>query len=74
VDVALADVERLDWSVVVVHDVPVGALDRLDDLLTRCAARGVTFTTDFPDDCTPIRAGAPTGSFELLGVGPSRPG
>jgi hypothetical protein len=28
-------------------------------------------TLDVPDDCTPIRAGVPTASFDLLGVGPA---
>lgn len=68
-DVALADIARTPWSVVVVHDVRVGALDRLDDFLARCGAAGVEFTTDTPDDCTPIRSGRPTASFGLLGVG-----
>jgi peptidoglycan-N-acetylglucosamine deacetylase len=71
VEQALADIERRAWTVVVLHDVPGAALDRLDDFLARCADAGVELTRDVPDDCTPIRAGAPTPSFELLGVGPA---
>jgi hypothetical protein len=69
--VALADVERQPWTVTVLHDVAQASLDRLDDFLARCADRGVTFTADVPDSCTPIRAGVPTGSYDLLGVGPA---
>jgi peptidoglycan/xylan/chitin deacetylase (PgdA/CDA1 family) len=72
VDAALADVARQPWSVVVLHDVPGAAARRLDDFLTRCADAGVELTVDVPDSCTPIRAGVPTTSFELLGVGPAR--
>jgi peptidoglycan/xylan/chitin deacetylase (PgdA/CDA1 family) len=67
---AMADVERLAWSVVVLHDVPDASLGRLDEFLTRCTDAGVELTVDVPDDCTPIRAGVPSGSFDLLGVGP----
>ena len=69
-EAALADIEREPWTVVVVHDVADAALERLDDFLARCADRGVALTLDLPDSCTPIRAGAPTASYGLLGVGP----
>ena len=67
---ALADIEGQPWTVVVLHDVADAALGRLDDFLARCADAGVAFTLDVPDSCTPIRAGVPTSSFDLLGVGP----
>jgi hypothetical protein len=67
--VALDDVTDRPWSVVVLHDLPTGAADRLDEFLTGAADRGVEFVTETPDDCTPIRAGRPTSSFPLLGVG-----
>lgn len=70
---ALADIERRPWSVLVVHDVADAALGGLDDFLTRCGDAGVQFSVDVPDECTPIRAGVPTSSFELLGVGPPHP-
>jgi peptidoglycan/xylan/chitin deacetylase (PgdA/CDA1 family) len=69
-DVAVADVEAVPWPVVVVHDVADAALARLDHFITRIDRRGVVFTTDVPDACTPVRTGAPTSSWELLGVGP----
>ena len=73
-DVAIADVATREWSVVVLHDVPVGALDRLDDFLARLKDCGHRLVLDTPDACTPIRAGRPTSSFALLGVGDAAPG
>ena len=50
VDVAMAAVASQPWSVVVLHDVKVGALDRLPDFLERLTAAGVEIRTDFPAD------------------------
>ena len=67
-DVALAAFEREPWSVVVLHDLPGAAAGRLDAFLRQCRERGAVFTQDTPDACTPVRAGAPTSSYALLGV------
>ena len=40
-----------DWSVIVLHDLPVGALDGLPRLLDRLVGDGVELRDDFPDDC-----------------------
>jgi peptidoglycan/xylan/chitin deacetylase (PgdA/CDA1 family) len=56
-----------DWPVVVVHDLPVGALPRLPELLDRLDAAGAEPTLDLPESCVPIRRGRPTGSWALLG-------
>jgi peptidoglycan/xylan/chitin deacetylase (PgdA/CDA1 family) len=66
---ALDDITSQPWTVVVLHDLPVGAADHLDEFLERLDALGVQFSQDSPDECTPIRAGAPTSSFAVLGVG-----
>ena len=68
-DRAVDDVTSHPWTVVTLHDLPVGAADRLDEFLDRLGALGVEFSLDTPDDCTPIRAGVPTASFSVLGVG-----
>ncbi|HEU4841127.1 MAG TPA: polysaccharide deacetylase family protein [Ilumatobacteraceae bacterium] len=68
---ALADIGRQPWTVVVLHDVPDASLAGLDEFLVRCADAGVELTLDVPDECTPIRAGVATTSFEVLGVGPA---
>lgn len=66
VDVALADIDRLAWSVVVLHDLVDAALPRLDQFLTAVANRNPTWSQEFPDECTPIRSGAATSSFDTL--------
>jgi peptidoglycan/xylan/chitin deacetylase (PgdA/CDA1 family) len=68
-DVALADVAGRAWSVVVLHDLPVGAVDRLDEFVGRLQDLGADLRLDTPDDCTPVRAGIPTSSYALLGAG-----
>jgi peptidoglycan/xylan/chitin deacetylase (PgdA/CDA1 family) len=68
-DRAVDDVTSHPWTVVTLHDLPIGAADRLDEFLDRLDALGVQFSQDTPDECTPIRAGAPTASFAVLGVG-----
>ena len=57
VEVALADVARTDWSVVVVHDLATGAMDRLPAFLDGLAAMDVEIVPEFPDACVPIRQG-----------------
>jgi peptidoglycan/xylan/chitin deacetylase (PgdA/CDA1 family) len=68
VDRALSDVDDLGWSVVVLHDVVDAALPRLDEFLTAVAIRQPTWSQEFPDECTPIRHGLATASFETLCV------
>lgn len=57
VDVALADADRQEHTVVVLHDFVLDAIDHLDRFLALLVDRGHTFTTEWPDDCLPIRAG-----------------
>jgi peptidoglycan/xylan/chitin deacetylase (PgdA/CDA1 family) len=70
VDDALTGVEENPWSVVVLHDVAGAALDRLDEFLTAANGRGAVWSQDFPEDCTPIRNGSPTSSFDTLCLAP----
>jgi peptidoglycan/xylan/chitin deacetylase (PgdA/CDA1 family) len=66
---ALDDVRAHEWTVIALHDLPIGAAGRLDEFLAHLHGLGVRFSQDSPDDCTPIRAGQPTGSYALLRVG-----
>jgi peptidoglycan/xylan/chitin deacetylase (PgdA/CDA1 family) len=50
VDAALADVERLDHAVVVLHDLPTGAMAALPRFLDSLEARGMSIVQDFPPD------------------------
>jgi peptidoglycan/xylan/chitin deacetylase (PgdA/CDA1 family) len=66
VDHALTGIDQNPWSVVVLHDVVGAALDRLDEFLTAARSRAVVWSQDFPEECTPIRDGEPTSSFDTL--------
>ncbi|MFC4472849.1 hypothetical protein ACFPH6_51815 [Streptomyces xiangluensis] len=66
VEPALEMVAEQDWAVVVVHDLPTGAMDRLPAFLDGLAAMDVEFVTDFPDECTPIKQGVLRSSLSHL--------
>jgi peptidoglycan/xylan/chitin deacetylase (PgdA/CDA1 family) len=66
VDTALADTERLDHAVVVLHDLPTGAMDALPTFLDGLAARGVAIEQDFPADVVAIDRGVPTALDGLV--------
>lgn len=68
VDHALKGIEENPWSVVVLHDVADAALPRLDEFLTAAALHNSAWSQDFPDECTPIRDGVATSSFDTLGI------
>lgn len=51
---ALADCRANPWPIVVLHDIPSGAMLHLDDFLSRLESEGAEFTQEFPPDCTPI--------------------
>jgi hypothetical protein len=51
---------------VVLHDVVDAALPRLDEFLTTMAGRDPIWSLDFPDECTPIRNGWATSSFDTM--------
>ena len=53
---ALADIERLDWTLVVLHDVPTGAMRALPRFLDALAERQVTVVSELPPACVPIRS------------------
>ncbi len=57
VDRCLDDVMRDDWSVVVVHDLPTGAMALLPRLLDRLEKSGAEFRQDYPPACVPIVRG-----------------
>jgi peptidoglycan/xylan/chitin deacetylase (PgdA/CDA1 family) len=54
---ALRHVERLDWTLVVLHDVPTGAMQALPRFLDRVRASGVEIVQEFPPACVPIERG-----------------
>ncbi len=57
VERALAQCRAQAWSLMVLHDLPSGSIDHLDEFLDRAAAEGARFRQDFPPDCVPIVSG-----------------
>jgi len=57
IDRALADCRTRDWTLVVLHDLPNGAMKHLDSFLRKLRDAGHEITQDFPPDCTPIVGG-----------------
>jgi peptidoglycan-N-acetylglucosamine deacetylase len=54
---ALADCKSRQWTLIVLHDLPNGAMAHLDDFITRLQRDGFEFTQEFPPDCVPILDG-----------------
>ena len=57
VDRALDQCRSQDWTLMVLHDLPTGAMRHLEGFLDRAGAAGARFRQDFPPDCLPIRSG-----------------
>jgi peptidoglycan-N-acetylglucosamine deacetylase len=54
---ALADCRSRPWTLVVLHDLPNGAMAHLEEFITRLENEGFEFTQEFPPDCVPILDG-----------------
>ena len=57
VDTALAQCRAQAWSLMVLHDLPTGAMRHLDRFVTQVKAEGGTLRQDFPPECLPIVEG-----------------
>lgn len=66
VDRARANIAEREWTLMVIHDIASGAMDRLDDFLGLVERDGVELRQDYPDDCVPIRRGIRTGTLAGL--------
>ena len=60
VDRAMAQCKTHRWSLVVLHDVPSGAMAQLDEFINRLKDEGAEFTQEFPPDCLPFVKGRVT--------------
>jgi peptidoglycan/xylan/chitin deacetylase (PgdA/CDA1 family) len=58
--VADQQIERLDWPLVVLHDIHGDAMTRLDAFLVGLTARGYAFRQEFPPSTIALRNGQPT--------------
>jgi peptidoglycan-N-acetylglucosamine deacetylase len=62
----LHDIENQDWSVVVIHDLPTGAMRHLPVFLDELVRLGAEIVQKFPDACVPVRNGALTADLTAL--------
>jgi len=56
-DRALEQCASQPWTLLVLHDLPTGAMAHLERFLCLAAERGARFRQDFPPDCVPMRRG-----------------
>ena len=63
---ALADLRAQEWTLLVLHDVPTGAMRALPDFLARARDEGAELTAELPPSCVPILRGSVVGSLEGL--------
>ena len=60
VENALADIEKNEHTVVVLHDLPTGAMRNLPRFLDGLARRDVVVTDEVPPECVPLLKGRAT--------------
>ena len=63
---ALAECAGNAWPVIVLHDLPTGAMAHLDGFLSALSDLGAELRTDFPEDATPILRGRQIGDLSAL--------
>jgi peptidoglycan/xylan/chitin deacetylase (PgdA/CDA1 family) len=56
-DRALEQCRAQPWTLLVLHDLPTGAMAHLDRFLDRAETSGARFRQDFPPQCVPVRNG-----------------
>lgn len=64
VETALGQCRAQPWTLLVLHDLPTGAMDRLEEFIQRALAAGARFRQDFPADCVPLVRGAAVAPLE----------
>ena len=64
VTTALQACKTTEWSLVVLHDQPSGAMKHLDRFLRALKDAAVPIVQEFPADCVPIQEGRIVGSME----------
>lgn len=64
VTTALRQLTSSNWSLVVLHDQPSGAMKHLDQFLTALKESNVPIAQEYPDECVPIREGRIVGPIE----------
>lgn len=59
VETALAQCRLHPWTLMVLHDLPTGAMRHLERFIGRAREAGARFRQDFPPECVPIVRGKP---------------
>ena len=62
-ETAIAQCLTQDWTLLVLHDLPTGAMGRLKIFLDRIRDHGGVFRQDFPPACVPLRRGEAVGDL-----------
>ena len=62
-EVALAQCLAQPWTLLVLHDLPTGAMGRLKIFIDRLLDHGGRFRQDFPPQCVPLLRGEPVGAL-----------
>jgi peptidoglycan/xylan/chitin deacetylase (PgdA/CDA1 family) len=57
VERAMEDCHSRPWSLVVLHDLPTGAMAHLDRFIRQLLDEGMELTQEYPPDCVPILNG-----------------
>lgn len=60
---ALMQLQAQPWSLMVLHDLPSGAMAHLERFIDRARVAGAEFVQEFPPACVPLRAGIATPEF-----------
>jgi len=60
----LAQCQAQPWSLMVLHDLPTGAMAHLERFIDEARAAGAQFVQAFPPDCVPLRAGVASPALE----------
>jgi peptidoglycan/xylan/chitin deacetylase (PgdA/CDA1 family) len=63
---AWRDIRSQAWTLLVLHDLPTGAMKQLPRFLEQVQAEGVEIVQAFPDDCVPIRRGEIVGRIDHM--------
>ena len=63
-ETALAQCLSQPWTLLVLHDLPTGAMGRLRIFIDRVLDHGGRFRQEFPPECVPIRRGEVVGEID----------
>lgn len=66
VDTALAHCRSQPWTLMVLHDLPTGAMRHLERFIGLARDAGAQFRQDFPPECVPLLRGKPVRALDAF--------